>query len=188
MNVLHYRYSGTRPAPADCAAIANHLATATLGAYLTHIPASTALSSVIVTDLQGNDGQQGSAASTQAGTGGIPPEAASASFVLHLLVNARYRGGHPRVYFPPLGNSYLQDSQTWQAAAVTPVFSALDTWLNALPGFSAGGCVVGLQCAVSYYNKAVNPTPPHLRPSPLVLDITSRTPRPKIGSQRRRLG
>jgi hypothetical protein len=143
---------------------------------------------VIVTDLQGNDGQQGSAASTQAGTGGIPPEAASASFVVHLLVNARYRGGHPRVYFPPLGNSYLQDSQTWQAAAVTPVFSALDTWLNALPGFSSGGCVVGLQCAVSYYNKAVNPTPPHLRPSPLVLDVTSRTPRAKIGSQRRRLG
>src|ERR1700758_2428518 len=143
MNVLHYRYSGGRPAANDCNAIAAHLAAANMAVYLGACPLDVAMTQVLVVDLQGNDGQQGAAPSTHVGTGTGTMMPASGCFVLHLGVNARYRGGHPRIYFPGFQQSAMQDAQTWVAGTVSAATTSLTTFLASLVGFSSGSTAVG---------------------------------------------
>jgi hypothetical protein len=99
---------------------------------------------------------------------------------MNLHVNARYRGGHPRIYFPGAGDNHNNDGLHWVASYVSGFNSAMITFLASLNGFSSGATTFGQQCVVSYYHDKA------LRPIPLVLDVTSWTTNNGLASQRRR--
>ena len=128
-----------------------------------------------------NDGQSGTAQANHPGTSIEGIVSAGVSLVQRFHVNARYRGGHPRAYFPGMTHSYMASQQQWSAAAATAANTSLTSFLASIVGFITGTTNVGQQVAVSYHqNKA-------LRPVPLVLPVISWTVNTSIGSQRRRL-
>jgi hypothetical protein len=186
-NVLHYAYSGAAPTSTDCIAIASRLLNTPPNGYLALCPISTVLTSVAVTDLATNTGQQGLTTGSHPGTtpaNTIMP--ASAALLMSFKVNARYRGGHPRAYFPAMGHDSQATTKTWQATNVSTAETALISWLNSLNGFSAGSSQVGQQVAVSYYKGRDAQGKPIVRAVPVVLPIISWKCSANIASQRRR--
>jgi hypothetical protein len=181
MNVLHYRYSGTPPAATDlngfCSAFGTGFGTNAKALFATN----TTLTTLIATDLQGNTGQQGTSSPGQAGTDIRTVMPASACVVQSHKVNARYRGGHPRTYWPPGVTAQMQDTQHWIASWVAGANTTLNTWLASVVSQTFGGTTIGNLCAVSYYHDKV------LRPTPLVLDVVASSTLTRIGQQRKRL-
>jgi hypothetical protein len=181
MNVLHYSYSGSGPAASDCTALATTLFNAIPTALLGMLPASTIATGVTVTDLASVTGAQGAVTGSKPGTSGGQAVPANAAFLVQLHTNARYRGGHPRMYLPPFYQAEMADQGHWLATGVSTATAAVNTWLNTLQGSVSGATTVGVQVAVSYYHAHA------LRPTPVVMSISSRTGVARIASQRRRI-
>lgn len=180
-NILHYAYTGSPPTSADLSTLATNMFNAFPGDYKNALHSSTQLTSVILTDLASVTGQQGLHAGNTPGSAGGFPSAASACVLQQLKVNARYRGGHPRTYWPGLDGANVADAQTWSLSSVQLLQPALMTWAKALAGQSAGGTQVTKQVIVSYYHNNA------LRTTPLVMDVVGWTVIGKIASQRKRL-
>lgn len=181
MNVLHYNYSNGPPNAADLNAICTFIANALGTTQTVNLPASTALTGIIATDLAGTAGYQGAWSGNKPGTDpSAPASIATNCTLMNLHVQARYRGGHPRIYWPGMGENHALNGSQWQAASVSQFNSAFQTWLGAVNGHVQGTTTVGAQCVVSYYrNHAV-------RPTPVVLNVNTWTTNPGIASQRRR--
>lgn len=180
--ILHYRYSGGRPQAIDLNSMATTFGVAYSTALLALWPAQWSAVGAICTDMQGNDGLQGSATFSKIGTGVAAAPPASACCLQNFHINARYRGGHPRAYWPGMMVQAMTDSQHWATTSMSTYNTEISKVCVAPVGQSFGTFVCGNQCVVSYYtNKA-------LRPTPLVLDVQSRTMGNNIvGTQRRRL-
>lgn len=180
--VWHYRYSGSPPFANDLNAMAAAIGNAISVQLLAQLPTTTVFNSAVCTDLQGNSGQQGSATFTKSGSGGASIVPASACVLQQLHINARYRGGHPRSYWPGFIPTLMADSQHWATTNLNTYNQEAQKVQIAPVGQTYGTMTVQAQCVVSYYhNKA-------LRPTPLVLDVVSRTmTNALIASQRGRL-
>lgn len=107
---------------------------------------------------------------------------ASACVLASYGVSRRWRGGHPRTYFP-LGDAALMlDSTTWDTSFLEQVatdVAAFNTAINDTPVPGGGSAYMA---SVSYYTGGV------LRTTPYIDEITSVNIKPRICSQRRRLG
>jgi hypothetical protein len=197
MNVLHYQYGGSAPAASDLTAIGNHMVASWGTAQGAVFSTRDSLANVILTDLAGTTGQQAEVVAGKAGTdisGAISQQSAT---VMAFEVNARYRGGHPRAYFPPMTTRVMQDGLHWTAAGASAFNSAIETFLSSIVGFASGATNVLQQVAISYYQGHTWSPPDHLgnyhkiptrRSPPLVLPVTSWVTRTVIGNQRRRKG
>jgi hypothetical protein len=128
---------------------------------------------------------------TRAG-GDLPGQICS---VTSYEIARRYRGGHPRGYWPFGSPTDLQTEVQWTNAFIT----AVNTALNALVASCVGGGWTGAgtitQCNVSYYSGftvVVSPTTgrarnvPTLRVSPTIDTVTALKTQTSIGTQRRR--
>lgn len=127
------------------------------------------------------------------GQTGVAPTLA-ACLMINLHIGARYRGGHPRVYWPPGPNTDTSDADTWQAGTVTAMDNAFGSFQSAIRTalVSAGLANNGL-CAPRYSYQYVDNTAKKrydkvrqsfLGPFPVSSWNTSN----QIRTQRRRLG
>lgn len=154
--------------------------------------ASTAaqLTGYQATDLTSATGAQGTATDTTAGTrtGDFAP--ASSAVLVSLQVPRRWRGGHPRNYWPfgTAGTYLAGSSKFWDTSFIADVQSKMATWLSSINGHDIGGTEFSNLVNVSFYDKALNPTPPYRRAVPLVDTVTDVLARERVCSQRRRLG
>jgi hypothetical protein len=190
------RYSGTAPSASQLTTFAGDIN----GLFDTEdmkslLSASYALEDVECTDLSSSTAAFGHDDTGVTGTRGGDIVPASAALVVSHRISRRYRGGHPRTYFPFGVQADMQDAQTWTDAFVTEADGVVDSFFGAInaAGWASAGGIDSVN--VSYYEgfsvfitpsgRAKNISTP--RAVPLVDAITAHSPRHGIGSQRGRL-
>lgn len=136
-NVLHAQYTGGPPAAADLEAIANLIAAAFWqDPIIADYPTTTTFVGVRLTDLNSDTGAEGEHAVGAPGDAVDGPLSAQACLMVNLDIARRYRGGHPRVYFPPCALGALATPNTWDSGVVSD-FNGAMVLLNA--AFNAAG-------------------------------------------------
>nr|CRY95980.1 hypothetical protein [uncultured prokaryote] len=189
-NIMHIGYTGALPDSATLTAFM-----ATFNPYLADLynaEGSTDLTGVQVEmiDLSSDTGATAVAVLTATGvrTGDFAPS--SAAVVCSWTIDRRYRGGHPRTYFPfgTAGTYEAGSAKLWDTGFIADVQTLVTTFISSWAGTTTSGTTwVGL-VNVSYIDKNTNPTPPYRRVTPIVDAITGWTVKQRICSQRRRLG
>jgi len=140
------------------------------------------LAQVTARDLGPSPAQDGIDTTLVAGTlaGGLVT--AETATLINFVIGRRYRGGHPRVYWP-LGNSTVMlDMTHWTTAQTANVSTGFAALINAVVAGGSGTPTITGLCSVSYYfGKALRPTPVV---DPVIAWKVSQIP----ASQRRRMG
>jgi hypothetical protein len=115
--------------------------------------------------------------------------------VVNYHIARRYRGGHPRGYWPFGVQGDLQDAQKWAGTFEGAVQSAYTAWQSAVLGYTTAFSV-NEQVSVGYFQGGTWETPsgggrPIWRPTkkipPYVDAVTAASVRQIVGSQKRRL-
>lgn len=190
--ILHAGWSGSTPSVAICNAFGADLEAGWVvsGGWQGQLPASTVLTQIELTDLTSTIGANGGWNGVEAGSNGGAEIGANTAVLVNYPSAFRYRGGHPRSYFPPGVQGSLTSTSQWSTGAVTAYETAFGHLQSVLNSATSGGCNLTGQCAVSYVNRASNPTPPYYRATPIVMPISSgaySVPQ-EVASQRRRAG
>jgi hypothetical protein len=58
------------------------------------------------------------------------PMAIGTSVMINLNIARRYKGGHPRVYLPPMSTTQGADGDTWEGAGLDATRLAYDNWVS----------------------------------------------------------
>jgi hypothetical protein len=189
------QYTGGAPTNAEMATFAAGIGTA-FAAHLIGLGSdSVGLQTVTSTDLSTDTAGSGEAAPEVTCTRGATINTSDACLLESLHVNRRYRGGHPRLYWPFGVQGDLESGQHWSEGFLTTAGSDLSDWWTALNALTwSGGSIIG-RVNVSYYSgftvhdgvtgRARNVSTP--RSSAVVDTVVSSVVQPGIASQRRRL-
>lgn len=156
-------------------------------------PNQVTLTEVTTEDLTTNTSPGGSASVSHVGslTGGL---SAAASVVISAEIARRYRGGHPRSYWPFGDESVLNSAQTWTSVFVGDVATAYAGFVNDIATSFPTGITYAGFWNVSYFSGFDNHTypsgrvkaVPRVRSTPTLDLINSFVIRQSVGSQRRR--
>jgi hypothetical protein len=179
--ILHTQYTGPVPQTTDLTNYANLLATAWNNDVAPLCATQIALTSVDVIDLSSPTSASSTVTVNHAGSRVGSPLPASTALVSSWLAPLRYRGGHPRNYWPGGVQTDLGNVASWLGASLTAFqsgFAAFFTAINAAP--VAGGSAHLI--LLSYKSGGA------LRPTPLPVIVQGVTVHPRIDSQRKRLG
>ena len=190
-NILHMAYSGAVP---DSATLESWLTSDFISPWETLVIAEGGTDctnvSVEAIDLSSDTGGSAFVANTAQGTrtGDVAP--ASACVISSWEIDRRYRGGHPRTYWPfgTAGTYETGSAKLWDSGFIADVQTKLETFVAGIQGTTTSGTTFTTLVNVSYVDKNLNPTPPYRRTTPQVDAITSLIARQRICSQRRRLG
>lgn len=194
---FYMSYTGTAPLSSDLTA----LCVAIGDSWNTELKAlastTVSLETVEATDLTSATSAQSSSSPAITGTRSGDPLTADSSALVGYEIERRYRGGHPRGYWPLGIASDLLTPQTWSDAFVATYAANVAAMMSAIAAavWSGGGALD--QVNVSYFNGFVaveNPLThryrnvPTVRATPLVDNVVAWNPRARVASQRRRLG
>lgn len=191
-----YRWSGTAPTSATLNTLAQDLYNAIVTAgFATVASTKVKLTGTELIDLTSAMGATGSYEATTTGARAGVALPAADCFVSSYEITRRYRGGHPRSYWP-LGTDLDETGpQLFKSASVTAFTTFVEDINTGFVGTSVGGTTVGNHVAIAYYEgftAVMNPLTgryrnvPKLRTTPLVTNVTSIIGRNYIGSFRRR--
>jgi hypothetical protein len=155
------------------------------------------LATVESTDLTTPSSAQATTATDYAGSRAGDEVPASAAAVAAYEISRRYRGGHPRGYWPFGVAGDLTTVQHWSNAFVAEFTASLVVFFGFIVG--AGWAAAGTldHVNVSFYHGftvVTNPSTgrarnvPTLRGAPIIDAVVGIVGRARVGSQRRRLG
>lgn len=192
----YYEYSGAAPTPTQATTFAGSCASswASHCAALAH--ESVYLTSVEVTDLSSPSSAQGIVAVSDQGSKTGHELTADACLVEALLIGRRYRGGHPRSYWPFGESEDLSYPQQWLGAFLTSCNTGLAALHSAIEGDGWSGAGTLQLVSVPYYKGftvVTNPVTgrarnvPTVQATPVPDVVTGIVSRENVGSQRRRL-
>lgn len=186
INIYYVHYTGSAPAATDIynylTAIDSHVGTA----YGAEMSVDNEVTLYEMTDLTSATGASNSFTVSHFGvrTGDFMP--AGVAMVASFEINRRYRGGHPRKYLPwgTAGTMASGSTIDWDSAFVTDCQSKLTAMLGSgqLIGQTEGGTTWDEIVNVSYRNAGA------VRATAVVDTVVNTIVRPRICSQRRRLG
>lgn len=191
---FYLKYTGGPPTSADltayCTNVVNHYVSA---GFLALLQSTLFFQEVTAVDLSSDTGAEGAYAASHEGTdsGAIPEDAA---INIQFDIGRRYRGGKPKIFFPPAGSDHLADDANWSSALTTAVSSAWTTFFSAILADTYTSFTPDVHVSVSYYKGfSVFTEPsgrarniPTVRATPVVDTVTSHTVKGLIASQRRR--
>lgn len=181
-NVLHYSFTPAAPSVLSFVeAVATAAAGATAG-VLTLWGADTTYLGTTVTDLSSSTAPSADSTGTAVGTREGEPIPANVAVLQQYSVARRYRGGHPRTYWPWFTASDIDTPQTWASDSVGDAATASAIVTSGPIGVTSGGFTIASQVQVSYYLAKV------LRVTPVVDVIVLEDIAVEIASQRRRDG
>jgi hypothetical protein len=132
-----YQYTGPGATAVELNALATAIATSANTYLIPLMTADRSLIEINITDLTNPTAPVGDAGVSHVGTrvGGTLP--ASTAVLESSEILRRYRGGHPRVYWPFGSDDDLATSQTWTSGFVTAVLTALNNhqadWFGSAP-------------------------------------------------------
>ncbi len=193
---LFYHYGGTAPTVSDL----DTLETAIVTAWNSHIKPLyhdlNFLTKVELVDLTSPTSATYEHAESIAGSLTGSPNPPAVAHVISYLISRRYRGGHPRGYWP-FGEyeKISADTGKWDATWNATVLGDFGAFITALSGAGWSGAGSFLPCNVSYYEGFTNYTNPisgkaynrpKLRTTPVIDLVGSYDARQRLGTQRRR--
>jgi hypothetical protein len=187
-------YSGSAPSGANCAT----LATDVHDAWLAHVAGAISLqwhlTEVDVLDIATRSGLSGQwvgdEAALRSGTA-LPMNCATN---VEFGIARRYRGGKPRMFWPPPVTSDQADGATYNGSFITTMNSAMTAFFGALEALSVGSMGTLTHVNLSYYEGFTNITNssgreravPTYRATALHDNVTGYSTKARIGSQKRR--
>lgn len=146
-----WKYLSGPPTNAELAAMAVGLKAAFATDLSSLMSAGYDLTNIIITDLTSPTAAQGDDPGTVAGTRSGDVIGAEAAVLQSRQIARRYRGGHPRIYWPFGVANDLADAQTWTLALTTACVTGLSNYENAIAaGIGVWGTSDG-PVNVSYY-------------------------------------
>lgn len=190
-------YTGSAPAVADLDTFCGAVGSAVADTLIGFIHQDYTLQLVEAVDLTSALSASGAAIPAVAGelTGGILP--ADTAMVVSYEILRRYRGGHPRGYWPFGDDTELETQDTWNPTFIADVQPGIVRFFGEVneAGWSGAGLLT--QSNVSFkqgFTVVISPTTGRARnvdtdrAEALIDTVTSYIARAGIGSQRRRLG
>lgn len=192
---MTFKYSSGPPTPTQIQQVADsaHAGWVTNVKPVHH--SSVALTNIVATDLSDPSTPQGLWAGSEVGTatGGVLP--ASTCVLINMKLARRYRGGHPRMYWPWGTDADLQGPQTWLPASITKFQTAFSGLSNKIASDSTWSSPLLANASISYYHQSTwhgdDQTGHYQVPTPRVpplLEVATGFSYPvTLGSQRRRI-
>lgn len=195
VNRLFLQYSGTAPTDAQLATFGGDINTA-YGSDLRGLQGpGVTYSGVELEDLSSATSAVATVADSFVGTRTGNSLGGQVACVVSGEIARRYRGGHPRDYWPFGVDTDLNDAISWSSGFLTSVGTGIASFLTAVEaaGWTGAGTLETVN--VSYYQGFTNHTYPSgrvrpiptLRGTPVVDPITGYIARRSLGSQRRRI-
>ena len=194
---FYVEYTGSAPTNAQMVTFATAVASAVNTDLSSQYCNQCTLTEVIAEDLTSSTGAVGSATVSYGGSNGSWGGTLSSALLINFLIQRRYRGGKPRIYFPPPSNSQLTNPDQWSSSFLTTFSTHWGSFMTAVLAavWTGGGSLS--QVSVSYYEgftAFAGPTGryrniPKLRTGGPVIDAVSSTAiNQRPANQRRRLG
>lgn len=149
-NVLHFVYSGDPPSPSDCASLAGQIANPIWTAIRADYPGSTTLVAAVATDLNTIDGAVGSSPIGTSGTAEDSASPAQCCVLVDWQISRRYRGGHPRTYFPAVAFGSIFTPSSWNPDIIPDFTTALNTTYAGESVYESGTTIYEGLVNVSY--------------------------------------
>lgn len=194
-NKLHFTYpTGTSITFTQLAALATGVENAWIANIAPLCNTNVTMTNITAIDLNSRTGPNFNISPTTAPPGtraGVPltvQNALTASWV----IQSRYRGGHPRTYFPGGVQADTLSGHQWTTAFISVAQSGFEAFRVALNGITSG-TITFTFVMLSYFSGSHElpgqpPPPPVLRPIPVPFAINGVVVHPRIDTQRRRLG
>lgn len=179
--IQHLQYTGPAPAVADLQTIATSITSAWNTNYAPLAATNVGLSGIDLADLTNPAAAAASVTVSSLGTRAGATLPASTCIVVSWIINVRYRGGHPRSYYPFGVITDTTGTRAWAPTFVTSVNNASTAYRTALNALSVSGTTYKM--AVVSYTRNNEP-----RPTPVPFTIQSNVTHQRIDTQRRRLG
>ena len=190
-------YTGAAPTAGQLDTFCGAVGTAFGADLATYMAEVLTLELVEAVDLTSATSASGAAEPAIAGTdpGGVLP--ADIAFVVSYEILRRYRGGHPRGYWPLGTSTSLATDNTWSTVFTALVQAAMATFFGDVNAAGWAGAGTLTQSNVSFkkgFTVVISPTTGRARnvdtdrASAVIDTVTSYVGRAGIGSQRRRLG
>lgn len=190
------RYSGVAPSAADLDEFATDISELFSSSGLaSHMVDEYALTDVDCIDLTSSTAAVGHWGGSVAGTDTHAHLDAAACVLVSHKIARRYRGGHPRNYWPLGTGNDIADSQKWGSSFVTAVQTDMNSFYGGIngEGWTSAGTID--QVNISYYEgftvftgvtgRARNVSTP--RATPLIDTVTAHKVQTGIATQRGRL-
>lgn len=191
---FYLSYAGAAPTAGNCVTLAGDVAAAWATHMSSAIDSTFTLVEVDVLDIASLTGASGTFSGTDAGgdTSGTIPAQCAAN--VEFNISRRYRGGKPRIYWPPPGTSELENAGQWSDSYVTGLNTDTAAFFNEITALSIGAMGALAHVNLSYYSGFKNITNssgreravPTYRDTALVDVITGYAAKKTIGSQKRR--
>jgi hypothetical protein len=186
-NGYHLKYSG--PAPSEvvlnglCQQIGTHWSTTLASVASTN----TLLQDVFASDLTSDTSAQGTDPTDHPGTHvGTQPLPANIACCVTMKTNARWRGGHPRMYLTGMDGAECVDRKSWTASFIQLVETQFEAFRTLNNGMTNGGASWQFICLRRH--KTLPDGSHVLMDPPLPLPIIGIAVDGRIDTQRRRLG
>jgi hypothetical protein len=187
-------YSGSAPSSGNLVTLAGDIATAWATDLAPLINTGWTLTEVDIIDIATDTGASGTATVSHEGTAGGGNVPAQAATNVEFDIARRYRGGKPRMFLPPPGETALDTAATWSSSFVTEAESAIPAFFTAVEALSVGSLGALTHVNLSYYSGFTNVTnssgrtraAPKYRTAALVDTVTGYAVKSLMGSQRRR--
>lgn len=187
-NAVQYAsFNGPPPNSSDLQTVGYAVGQAFLNAIAQLVPNTVTLTEVQVTDLTTVDSAFASQAMSHTGLrlGTSLPN--NVALVASYKINVRYRGGHPRTYWPAGVQADVQDGRTWTDAFRTLAQGACVDYVGNINAIQLGGSNLLFE-AMSYYKGRDAAGKPILRPVPLHYPVQTVLVHTRVDSMRTRLG
>jgi hypothetical protein len=193
-NRFFLAYSASAPTAANCATLASDIAAAWATDIGGAISSDWALTEVDVLDIASDSGLSGQWTGSDAGTNTGTPLPAPTAINVEFDIARRYRGGKPRIFWPPATESELANMSTWDSTFVGTFNTGVTSFFAAIAALSIGAMGALSHVNLSYYQGFVNVTnssgrtraAPKYRPVATVDPISGYATKAEIGSQKRR--
>jgi hypothetical protein len=124
---------------------------------------------------------------------GTPLEPSSLCMVIQNRIASRYRGGHPRTYYPLYTQQYMATENTWQPANVATAATKVVAFVSAVISAAYSGSPGALQHVIPRYLYSHTDDPVHHKYTKTRIGlegvhvVNSYFGNGRVGSQRRRL-
>jgi hypothetical protein len=193
---FYSQYPGAAPSGSQLATFNNGVISAFASRISPFMTANKTLTAVETTDLSTPSSAQLETTAALAGSEPGPNLPLMACVVGSYGINRRYRGGHPRGYWPMGAEGDLATSGEWAPASVAAFTTQLGEFFNDVHAIIWGVSEITTHVNVSYYSGfdvVIDPITgrarnvPKLRsPGPIVDTVVSVNARAIVGTQRRR--
>lgn len=153
-------YSGSAPTAGDCTTLAGDIATAYATNVLNWVNDDWSLTEIDVLDIASDSGLSGQWTGTETGGRSGTPLPAQVATNVEFNIARRYRGGKPRMFWPPSVTGDLANPSNYDGTFLAGIGSATSAFFATIAGLSIGAMGTLAHVNLSYYSGYETTSPP----------------------------